>query len=362
LQPFSVALPLKNPLDPAVPIALPRIQPEAQIPLPLRDKAREYCVFVPPLALAACLNPVFTLKVSLLFGAFFEYNRHGLRTFFAGLADRALVVVEGVEASGGAPAWGVGITTDMVRQLLTSAGVPATTSFTVDTIAGYSTGYRGVNGTLNNKFLPAGDVKRLIFYDALFWGDEPAAPAGTVLPPTPAGISTPLPASPRNTWRMLNGVRSANPGVEIITYEVTEPNGTPRDAGKLRVDVPSSGLINLKLQRAALTALALTRILDSGARDGYFATPPSVAPLVGSLPARGTLASSPLTAARATSGTLANWAATLGAAIGIAAAALTASRGLINTHGLMGWAPPDDGSLLHDAFMQEFGWEFLAGP
>jgi hypothetical protein len=44
----------------------------------------------------------------------------------------------------------------------------------VDTISAYSTGYRGLNGTVNNSLINLSSVKRLIFLDALYRGDDPA--------------------------------------------------------------------------------------------------------------------------------------------------------------------------------------------
>jgi hypothetical protein len=364
-QPLTAVRSMKNPLDPSVAIAEPRPQPESHMLPQVRGRDHEYFIFVPPSVLAFGLVPGAHVKVSVLFGAFDEYNRHGLRTFFEGSADRVLVVLPGIEptANNAGQAWGIGITTDMVRQLLAASVLPIVPTFTIDTLAGYSTGYRGVNGTVNNAFIPLADIKRLIFYDALFWGDQPALPAGEAPLPNPSGVSPPAVGSPRNTWRMLKAVKAANPSVEIVTYEVVEPGGTPRDAGKLRADVPAAGLINLKPLESALTALVLARVLGNGVQDGYFqlgGVPPPVATLIGTLPARGTLASGPGTAARATNGTLAAWALANAVAVNNAAASASLGLSLIQTHKLMGWGVPTSGDMRHDGFMQEFAWEFLA--
>lgn len=365
--PLSAVLSLKNPLDPSTPGAAALAQPESHMVPSVRGRDHEYVIFIPPPVIAFALVPGSNIKVSVLFGAFDEYNRHGLRTFFEGSPNRVLVVIPGIEAAaeGNAnQAWGIGITTDMVRQLFVAAVPAMAASFTIDTLAGYSTGYRGVNGTINNRLIPLADIQRLIFYDALFWGDEPPLPPGQTPPANPPGVSPPTnPASPRNTWRMLAAVKAANPAVQIITYEVVEPGGTPRDGGKLRVDVPTASLINLKPLESALTALALARVLGNGIQDGYFTLgqiPPKVAALIPSLPARGTLASSTLTAARAANGTLANWAAANGANVPGAALSAAAGLALIRANRLMGWLVPSAGDMRHDSFMQEFAWEFLA--
>jgi hypothetical protein len=363
--PLSATLSLTNPLDPSVNPGL--TQSESQIPTANRGASDEYSIFVPPslFALALLGPPPFPVKVSLLYCVGAEYNRHGLRTFFVAATDRVLVTIPGVEpqASTGNKAWGIGITPGMINLLFEAAGAGNITNWQVDTVAGYSTGYRGVNGTVNNALVGLSGIRRVLFYDALYWGDEPPAPSGSPNPSTPPGVSPPAAGSPRDTWRMLNALSAANPSVERIAYEVTD-GGTPRDAGKLRAAVPTAGLINLKPQTKALTALALARILGSGVSDGYFPTsslPAAVNTLIASLPARGTLASSALTAGRASAGTLADWGTAHATAVNGAVAWANTGVGLIRTHALMGWAVPDVGALCHDAFLQEFAWEFLAG-
>jgi hypothetical protein len=73
--------------------------------------------------------------------------------------------------------------------------------------------------------------------------------------------------------------------------------------------------------------------------DGYFTlltVPAPIATLIGSLPVRGGMASSFLTAARTGVGrTLANW----------AAANATAGVNLVRTHGLMGWSDEKPSSV-----------------
>ncbi|MFF5858892.1 hypothetical protein ACFY8B_25250 [Streptomyces sp. NPDC012751] len=366
-QPLSVVKSLRNPLDPSTPVSVPRPQPESHMLAVNQGRQHEYLLFVPPATLASGgLDPGARLRATVLFGAFDEYNRHGLRTYFEGLANRVLVYVPGVEAqaSTAGQAWGIGITSGMVRDLLTTVLPTFTGSVTIDTVAGYSTGYRGVNGTINNAFIAPGDITRLIFFDALYWGDQPPLPSGTTPPPDPPGVSVPPnPASPRNTWRMLNTVRAANPGVQVVTYEVTEPGGTPRDGGMLRVDVPAAGLINLKPRTAALTGLVLARVIRSGIDDGFVtrAQAPAIAALGDILPRRGALASSSATSGSAASGALDAWAAAHGAAVASANASAGTGLGLIQSRTLMGWGVPSLGDMLHDGFVQEFGWEFLAG-
>lgn len=271
LQPATATLMLQNPLDPVVGPGLS--QPETQIPAGNQGASNEYCIFIPPalFALAQVAAPAFPIKISVLFCVGTEYNRHGLRSFFATLTDRVLITVPGIEADAttGNQAWGIGITPDIINQLFTAAGTPLVTNWEVDIIAGYSTGYRGVNGTINNALLPLASIRRIIFYDVLYWGDDPPLPPGVANLPTPPNVAPPsIPTSPRNTWRMLNAITSANSAVDFATYEVTD--GTPRNGGKLRADVPTSRIINLKFLSKVLTALILARVLGNGVQDGYF--------------------------------------------------------------------------------------------
>jgi hypothetical protein len=364
-QPLSAVKPMQNPLDPSVGTGLVRAE---QIPVANQGEFGLYSIFIPPslFALAQLATPAFQVKVTLLFCVGTEFNRHGLRSAFLPLSDRVLITIPGIEASArtGNKAWGIGITPDMIDQLFAAAGAPSITNWVADTLAGYSTGHRGVNGTTINALLNVADIQRVIGYDALYFGDEPASPALPTVP-TPTGVSPSPAGSGQNTWLMLNAVRAANPTVDIVTYEVTD-GGTPRDMGRLRAEVPATRLIDLKSQGAALEALVLARVLGNGVSDGYFqlsAVPAPIASLIGSLPPRGTLASSALTAAGAASGPLAAWASANAAAVAGAVANATAGINLIVSNVLMGWnlRGGQVGEMLHDGFLQEFGWEFLRG-
>lgn len=343
-EPMTKFTSMPNPLNPAVTanLSLPEV-----IPAAFQAEPESYSIFIPPTLIAnLALNPHAIAKVTLLFCVGAEFNRHGLRTFFASKADRVLITISGREADQSTipptKAWGAGITDQQIRQLFTMAGFPAA-NFKVDTLAGYSTGYRGVNGTVNNGLISLADVARLVFLDALYRGDDPV----------PGG----------NTLQMLQKVRAVNPNVALIVYEVTD-GGTPRSlSGQTAVALPPTAkFINLKPQFNPLVALLLARISDNGVKDGYFgpaSVPQPIRQLSADLPPRGTLASSPLTQAAAVNGTLAAWAATRLPTIAAAVALSPPLVTLIQTNALTGWSFPDTGSMCHDGFMPEFGWEFL---
>jgi len=172
----------------------------------------EYKIFVPP---SFGGGPA---KISLLFAVGTEMGRHGLRTFFDGLADRILIAIPGIEVNWGfvkksvGRAWGVGIDKSIIDDLLGAAGV-SSVSWRVDVLACYSTGYRGLNGTINNFARKTGTldlthVSTLAVYDALYRGDQPSPGA--------------------NTERALAALETATASaVSVAVYEVTT-GGVPR--------------------------------------------------------------------------------------------------------------------------------------
>ncbi|MGE8165993.1 hypothetical protein ACQKRQ_38370 [Paraburkholderia sp. NPDC080076] len=341
IEPMSKFTQMPNPLNPTVTAGL--AQPEV-IPAEFQNDLEAFCIFVPPLLAATLIvNPQAVAKVTLLFCVGTEFNRHGLRTFFVPKADRVLITISGREA-GSVKAWGVGISDQQIRQLFVEAGFPSAT-IVADTFAGYSTGYRGVNGTINNRLVGLDQLKRIVFLDALYRGDDPP----------PGG----------NTSRMIRAARAVNPNADLVVYEVTD-GGTPRDAaGSTAVLLPPTARsINLKPRLDALKGFILARVSENGVNDGYLvpnSIPAAIRQLSVDLPPRGTLASSPLTEARASNGTLAAWAAGRHASIAAGVAQSRPLMELIQQNILTGWAFPDLGSMCHDGFMPEFGWEFLAG-
>ena len=152
-------------------------------------------------------HPPALAKVSLLFGVGSETNLLGLGHFFETSPDRVLINISGREAGwikppAQAAAWAIGITSQQIDALFTATHL-ANQKWQVEIIAGYSTGYRGVNGTINNKLVPLDKLKTVILYDALYDGSEPS----------PGG----------NTQLMLD---SLDASVKVVVYDVTIP-GTP---------------------------------------------------------------------------------------------------------------------------------------
>jgi hypothetical protein len=351
-----------NPLDPRVTSGLlqPEVIPASHSALP----GETYWIYVPDAyqqavkdALAA-RKPIPTARVSVLFAVEAEVNRHGLRSFFASAADRILIEVGGIErVPEGAEKWGIGITDKMVDELLSEAlGTEVTSKLEV--LAAYSTGYRGLNGTINNALLDLTHLKKLIFYDCLFWGDAPKAPSDATMP---SKRHPGAPAhSPFNTWRAVQAVITASPSCNIIVYDVS-PGGTPTYSdGKLRVEIPGATLISLKPFNVELKAIIFARLMDNGIKDGYFTAaqvPASISALIPLLPKRGTLSSSN---SKSTVGTIGHWAAQNSTKIARAMKDFDGAVKLAGANGLMGWVPAAS-EFGHDGFLPEFGWEHLAG-
>jgi hypothetical protein len=141
-----------------------------------------------------------------------------------GLRDKALVLVSGREgglAGAVGHAWGGGITAAIIRKLFDRIGLTGV-EFVVDVLAAFSTGYRGMIGTINNyatdtATLDLTHVRRVVVFDALYRGDEPA----------PGG----------NYKKALAAIDSATGNqVELIIYDLTqvEPRGRTATPASLR--------------------------------------------------------------------------------------------------------------------------------
>ena len=283
-------------------------------------------------------SPPAVAKVSLFFGPGFERNIHGLHRFFDNSPDRVLITVHAVEA---AISWAIGITSKQIDDSFTAGGL-AGQKWQVEIMGGYSTGYHGVNGTINNKLIPLDKLKTVIFYDALYSGDLPA----------PGG----------NTKLMLGALDAS---VKVVVYDVTIP-GTPHP---FQVTLPADAItIDLKTNRPALYGLVLARVLEKGLKDNYVKpaeVPAAIQNLINrGLPARGSLASAPGRKADAAAGTLDDWAAQAANAPDIATAASDAVVAkvypIIRDRELMAWQMALPGGILHAGYIPEFGWEFLS--
>ncbi|MFY9803466.1 MAG: hypothetical protein WA211_08600 [Candidatus Acidiferrales bacterium] len=351
-----------NPLDPRVTPHL--LQPEVIPSSRPASHDESYWIYVPP-AFTASVNKALrdgksppTARVSVLFGVGAEVNRHGLRSFFANTADCVLIEVGGIESQPESPdPWAIGITDAMIGDLLHQA-LGAAVSYELDVLAAYSTGYRGLNGTINNALVALTNLKKLIFYDCLYRGDQPKAPKGAIMPPK---RHREAPASSAfNTWRAIHAVAAAGPDCKIIVYDVT-PGGTPTYSdGARKVEIPGATFIKLKPLNVELKAIILARLMDNGIKDGYFSAakvPASISALIPLLPKRGTLSSD---TSSKSPGTIGRWASDHAAKIAHAMKEFGVPMELARKYKLMGWETPAT-EFGHDGFLPEFGWEHLPG-
>ena len=263
------------------------------------DECRPYFIFVPAKVreadTKAAPDKKATANVSLFYGVEPEINLFGLCSFFENADDAVLITVPGIELwSGyGKVPWGIGITDDIIRSLFDHVGLQNTT-FRVLSIAGYSTGYRGVNLTVINKLVNLSALRRLVYFDAFFHHDDhPRAATGS--------------AHFRNNTRWaVNTAIAASGQTQVVIYGVTT-GGTPRQASGNEPRAPLKQMvkdhpgriafIDLEFPRDKKPALmdhleriCLARMVQGGI-DDYFqeaAVPAAVLDLVKALPARGT--------------------------------------------------------------------------
>jgi hypothetical protein len=367
--PAGMDLRLTNPLASRARVDVPEVGPQD-----IQTDEQSYVIFVPP----GVLGGTGEVHISLLFAVGLEVVRHGLRTFFEHATDTVLILVPGYEGI----KVGVGITKLEIDQIFASVGLAAR-PWVITTMAGYSTGYRGLNGTINNTLgrkvgafagppklhtgLRLSRVQTVIYYDCFYRGDEPGGG--------------------QNTINAIAGIDAATDrAVRFVIYEVTE-GGTPRDSGALRVPiqtlVPVSrlALIDLKSKTANHIALAYARMFDAAIQDNYLtiASAPAVIRelLARPLPTRGTVAShlplAPWKAGPAGDTTLDIWAEAAPSAVhrlqGVAES-LRAQFIAAPEMQWMGWQAGSGlpaaglagvGEVIHDSFIPEYGWEFLPG-
>lgn len=395
--PFHLETEMMNFLDPE---ERSQLQPQV-IPKDKRGKLQMHRSYIGLAALTRMQQALLaggslpTLKVTLLFGAgnehYSDLDVAGLRHFLEQVDDRMIINIPGEEF----PRFNVGISglVDPTREISWNQvdrhidavglkGIP----YRISTLAAYSTGYGGLNQSINEGLLPLRDVETMVYYDCLYRSDKPPLPAGTAPPKLSAAEQNSGPdeidgshaGSAYNTRRAIDAVRTANPKANIVAYTMTS-GGSPRylqGGSDYMVDIPK--LIDLRAQAPqssvtfseALFALTITRCLDYADKEGQLLAnefPPGFQALRGSLLPRGEIASS-LATLNAKSGfspqtTLIDWGNANAAKVKAAQKDIAAAIGVITDRELMypggypGRANP--GGALHAAIMPEFGWEYL---
>jgi hypothetical protein len=296
-----------------------------------------------------------TIRLSILFGVSTELNRHGLRAFFDQNSSTALIVVSGREAGWDnvGKAWGIGISPPQIDSLFQEAGAKGAL-WEVTTLAAFSTGYWGLNGTINNALLPLRKLEKVVIYDCLYRGDEPK------------------PGS--NTKRALDALKSQSSGVRLIVYDAS-PGGTPYLSGTKAplVDVPREGYILLR-GRQDYRVLVVSRALINGVKDKIISVQnmtlnlqKALLNLWPNLPARGSVMSSDETSylkrtvsPLGTKITLAQWYRSNKLFVDQFNANINEAVKILWANQLLGWGGTGNiGEEIHDCLPGEFAWEFL---
>ena len=260
------------------------------------DAEQSYFIFVPPplrqLYAAAGAGSKPRAKIALFFGVNSEINLFGLRSYFSASAESVLIAIPGIESAFSwnklGVAWGIGITTEMIKQLLAEAGVGGM-EFTVEVIAGYSTGYRGVNETIINKLVDLGGLRRLVYLDAFYLHDDaPVAPRTS-------------PYHKKNTVWAVDTALTASASAQLFIYAYTT-GGTPRSVADAMLKGPlakyktRTKFIDVEFKHDGVPPIAdqlekicLARLIQGGI-DDYFErkdVADKILALIDLLPARG---------------------------------------------------------------------------
>jgi hypothetical protein len=197
------------------------------------DMEREYNLYAPSGLVTAYANAPLGSKprpkVVLFYGVGVELSLFRLRDFFNNQSASAIITISGVEAESSNPpaandswagihtAFGYGISKQIIKDLFVMAGFTGMTetAFDVEVMAGYSTGYRGVNLTIINELVELSTLKRLIYFDAwYFHNDHPLMPTGS-------------PYRAKNTLFAVDTALAKSPSAELVIYAFTT-GGVPR--------------------------------------------------------------------------------------------------------------------------------------
>jgi hypothetical protein len=321
------------------------------------------------------------LKISLLYAVGSELNRRGLRRFFRGAANTAAIVGSGIErgwAGTGGTAWAKSIDRAQVNALIKDAlkqidsffdaskKLDLTDSFkdkwTIEILAGYSTGYHGVVATTVYSLdpphpkgkpapvtldLPLTGVRRVIFYDCMYRRDS--ARAGVQM---------------ADALRILMAKTSAR----ICVYRMSSGGNTDAAVAHARSLGKRVTVIDKLAAAMNFRMLYFARMLKDAVADGYFTdgvVPDGFTALVSAVPARGTIASDALvltdtdaSATRTSATTIDKFAKDHAADIASAQKQQSRAHELILWYSLAGWNPAL-GEMDHDGHLAELGWEYL---
>jgi hypothetical protein len=277
------------------------------------NKQRSFHIYIPKQLATDFVNAPAGSKpkarLSLFFGVGPEMTLFRLRPFFADATSSVLITIPGVERgwTGVFSGFGWGISTQMINDLMTSAHLSGI-DFSVEVMAGYSTGYRGVNQTIINQLVDLSNLTRLIYLDAWYHHDDH---------PLAASAS---PYYKKNTRWAIDTALGKSPSANVVIYAFTHSStgpggGVPRsNAGQTNQsipDPPSEPVQSLITQYPnkiqfidfefkfntrpaiddSLQKICLARLIQLGFGSSVqqSAVPPSLMTLINALPDRGSL-------------------------------------------------------------------------
>jgi hypothetical protein len=376
----TAKLSFKNPLnDPAVATVLTqKINKTTGTPGPVAtaevfNEEDDYRLYVPKKLATDFANAPAgskpTARVSLFFGVGPEMSLFRLRPFFSKSTNSVLVTIPGVEDGwdGVFTPFGKGIATDMIDQLFTEAGLAGIT-FSVEVMAGYSTGYRGLNLTIINELVDLTGLTRVIYLDAWYHHDDhPVAASG--------------PYVKKNTLWAVDTSLSKSPAAKIVIYAFTHPGGVPRsNPGQTNQNIenpPREPVANLYTKYPAnmnfidfefkfktrnaiddgVEKICLARLLKLGIASGKIeesAVAPALKTLMDALPERGSFG----TLGLAGYTDLYAWVASHTSEI--SGFSITQAMKLVTDKNLLGsWTDPSHYEMRHREFVLELGKEPL---
>lgn len=295
-----------------------------------------------------------TADVTVLCGAHYEMTWHGLRTYFQ-QENRVLVTVPGREANWCTPSkvWGIGISQTILRRLFTAAGL-AGVEPRVTILAGYSAGWRGVNGILYNHDRLGIDlrhVRQVVLFDCLYIG-------------TGAGHL--------RTVDAFRTLVAQNPSARVVLYDATEGGAPTASAPVLTMLRRTFGQRfthhNLKVRGRAderFIALVAARALATATTDGVYirrdALEGPVSDLIAALPPRGGIATDQASMGDLPGFVFTRWASD-NAALFRRADYRVIQRAVtrhIKPRRLLGYDPPSRQELAHYGTLSEYGWQSL---
>lgn len=325
-------------------------------------------------------NPWTTpLNITLFFGVEWEYNRHGIRSFFKPLTGmQTFVEIPGMET----PRFAVSIDDPQLKTALKTHFAKPSVPYEIKVLAGFSTGSCGLNQAILNELVDLSKVERVIFYDCLY--SQQTGNTANALRLLKAKASNKLKIVVYKTSECGNSYKDLPvPCLETMKTKCGKSDPKCLDFNRISVAVDNPGLIDSQgiisnlFQNTSYISLVIFRALESAVDDGVITLsatnkPPydDMAALLSASP-RGTMISNqaaykfirgsvPISGVTLFEDWATKNASTIRAfrsKVGLVSAK-DSYRNLLWKNRLPGW-PGGDGEEKHDLLIPEFGWEYL---